>query len=254
MELYYTFVCFIFGTILGSFYNVVGYRLPKGESLLYPASHCTNCNHRLTPFELIPIFSFLLQGGKCTNCNKKISWFYPIFEMSSGILFALSYLIFGFSIEFVIAISFISMLLIIVLSDYEYMIIPDEVLIFFGLLLSIEIGIGYGWKILFFQIGQGILSFILMFLIKQFGNALFKKESMGDGDIKLMAVFGLVLGFPMAMISIFIGSFIGLPISIVLLKKKSTHIIPFGPFLSAGALIILLAQINLDWVVRLMGY
>lgn len=254
MEVYYTFVCFIFGTILGSFYNVVGYRLPKGESLLYPASHCTNCNHRLTPIELIPIFSFLLQGGKCKKCKQKISWFYPIFEMSTGVLFALSYLIFGFSIEFVIAISFISMLLIIVLSDYEYMIIPDEVLIFFGLLLSIEIGIGYGWQTLLSQIGQGILAFIIMFLLKQLGNFLFKKESMGDGDIKLMAVFGLVLGFPMAILSIFIGSIIGLPISIILLKKKSTHIIPFGPFLSAGALIILLTQINFEWLIHMMGY
>ena len=254
MEVYYAIVSFIFGTVLGSFYNVVGYRLPKGESLLYPASHCTNCNHRLTPIELIPIFSFLLQGGKCKNCKKKISWFYPIFEMSSGILFALAYVIFGFSMEFVIAITFISMLLIIVLSDYEYMIIPDEVLIFFGLLLSIEIGIGYGWQTLLSQLGQGVLAFVLMFLLKQFGNLLFKKESMGDGDIKLMAVFGLVLGFPMAVLSIFLGSFIGLPISIILLKKKSTHIIPFGPFLSAGALIILLTQINFEWLMHVMGY
>ena len=75
---------FIFGTIFGSFYNVVGYRIPKGESLLYPSSHCTKCNHKLSPLELIPIFSFLIQGGKCRKCKDKISWFYPIFEFAQN--------------------------------------------------------------------------------------------------------------------------------------------------------------------------
>jgi len=253
MEVYYLFVCFIFGTVLGSFYNVVGYRLPKGESLLYPASHCPKCNHRLTPSELVPIFSFLFQGGKCKNCKEKISWFYPIFEFVSGLLFACSYFIFGFGIEFVIALTFISMLLIIVLSDYEYMVIPDEVLICFSVFLGLELLFGYGWKIFFSMLFQGVLAFVFMFLLKQFGNFLFKKESMGDGDIKLMFVFGLVLGFPMAVFSIFIGSLIGLPISVILLKKSSSHIIPFGPFLSAGALTILLTRINFDWLLQLWG-
>ena len=87
---------FIIGTIFGSFYNVVGYRVPKGESLLYPSSHCTKCGHKLTPLELIPILSFLLLGGKCKECKNKISWFYPVFEFLSGILFMLSYIVFGF--------------------------------------------------------------------------------------------------------------------------------------------------------------
>ena len=96
MEILYTIYFFIFGTILGSFYNVVGYRLPRGESLIKPRSHCTNCNHVLTPIELIPILSFLIQGGKCKNCKQKISWFYTIFEFLTGLLFALSYIIFGY--------------------------------------------------------------------------------------------------------------------------------------------------------------
>ena len=86
---------FIVGTIFGSFYNVVGYRVPKGESLIYPSSHCTKCNHKLGMLELIPVLSFLFLGGKCKKCKDKISWFYPLFEFISGVLFALSYVVFG---------------------------------------------------------------------------------------------------------------------------------------------------------------
>ena len=122
---------FIIGTIFGSFYNVVGYRVPKGESLLYPSSHCTKCGHKLTPLELIPILSFLLLGGKCKECKNKISWFYPVFEFLSGILFMLSYIVFGFSLECLLSIVFISMLLIVIISDYQTMTIPDNILILF---------------------------------------------------------------------------------------------------------------------------
>ena len=97
MDIYYGVVIFIFGLILGSFYTVVGERLPEGKSIVTPPSHCPNCNHKLTPFELIPIISFFLQGGKCTSCKKKISWFYPIFESACGLLFLLAYLKFGFT-------------------------------------------------------------------------------------------------------------------------------------------------------------
>lgn len=249
MELYYAITFFIFGTIFGSFFNVVGYRIPKGESILYPPSHCTNCNHRLGPLELIPIISFLIQGRKCKNCHQKISWFYPIFEFSCGVLFAIAFLIFGFSMDLVIALTFISMISIIVLSDYEYMIIPDSVLIFFGSAFIIEFLIKDGWKLTLGHILEGVIAFFIMWGIKKLGDFLFKRESMGGGDIKLMFVFGLVLGAPLAIVSIFLGSVIGLPISIVLVHKNSNHEIPFGPFLSAGALILLLAQVDFPTII-----
>ena len=89
MEVYYLIVFFIFGLIFGSFFNVVGYRLPNNMSLISPSSHCTSCNHKLTPIELIPVVSWLIQGGKCKNCGSKIAIFYPIFELFTGIVFAL---------------------------------------------------------------------------------------------------------------------------------------------------------------------
>ena len=245
---------FILGTIFGSFYNVVGYRIPKGESILYPASHCPKCNHKLTSLELIPILSFLFQGGKCKNCKDKISWFYPIFEFSSGILFALSYQVFGFSLECLLSIVFISMLLIIIISDYQTMTIPDSVLIFFSILIIIIKIFIVGFDGVGIALLNGLAAFVFMFLLKLFGDFLFKKESMGGGDIKLLAVFGLTFGFPMSVIAIFLSAFIGLPISIVLLHKKSTHEIPYGPFLAVSAIIIMLLKIDINVVIKLITF
>ncbi|MDD3453622.1 MAG: prepilin peptidase [Bacilli bacterium] len=263
MVLYYTFITFIFGIVLGSFYNVVGYRIPKGESLIYPPSHCTKCNHQLGASELVPIFSYIMLGGKCKNCNSRVSLFYPIFELSSGLLFALSYLVFGFSIEFAIAITFISMLLIIIISDYQTFIIPDEVLVFFSLIILIELFIQGGFSFLISSVINGLISFVIMFIVKKTGDFMFKKESMGGGDIKLMLVFGLVLGWQMSIVSIFIASFIGLPVAVFQLMISKNHkieshdeeipdnSIPFGPFLAVAAIIILLAKIDINCISNL---
>lgn len=254
MELYYIITFFIFGITLGSFYNVVGYRLPKGESIISPPSHCTNCNHQLTAIELIPIFSYILQGGKCKNCKVKISLFYPFFEFATGALFVIAYLIFGLSIELFIALTFISMTLIIFISDYLYYIISDEVLIVSAILLMIEIFLLKGIDGLLASLFNGAVAFGIMYLIKQLGDFIFKKESMGGGDIKLLFVFGLVMGWEMSLISIFLASFIGLPISIYMLatNPNKDRIIPFGPFLCSAALIILLLKIDINVIVNLI--
>ena len=253
MEIYYAVVTFLFGICLGSFYNVVGYRLPLGQSLVTPSSHCTKCNHKLGASELVPIFSYIFLGGKCKKCSQKISLFYPIFELTTGILFVLSYLIFGASIEFFIAITFISILLIIIISDYQTMIIPDEVLIFGSILLIIEIFLLSGFNGVIESLINGIIAFVIMYLIKKLGDFLFKKESMGGGDIKIMFVFGLVLGFKMTLISIFLASFIGLPISIIVLYKKKDNIIPVGPFLATAGIIILLSQIDFNTIINFLA-
>ena len=248
MTIYYAFCFFLFGTVLGSFYNVVGYRLPKEQSLLYPSSHCTNCNHKLMPWELVPIFSFLFLGGKCSKCKQKISWFYPIFETVSGLLFMLAFLIFGFSYELLIALTFISLILIITISDYNFMIISDEVLIFFAIVLVIEIFFIYGYKILLYRIMSAIIASFIMFLLKKLGDFLFKKESMGGGDIKLLAIHGLVLGWPLALISIFVGAIVGFPVALLICLRKKEHILPFGPFLGVGAILILFSKVDINQI------
>ncbi len=255
LVIYYAIVFFIFGLIFGSFYNVVGYRLPKKESLVFPSSHCTVCNHKLGPLELIPVFSFLIQGGKCKHCKAKISWYYTIFELLTGILFMLSYLLFGFSASCFIALVLSSILVIIIISDYKYYIIPDEIIFIGAILLAIGLflkgggdfshfSISNGFHQLLISLRDGIFSFLLMYGVKIFGDFLFKKESMGGGDIKLMFLVGMVLGFPLSIITIFLASIIGLPIAFLLLLRKSTHVIPFGPFLSVATLILFFLQCN----------
>lgn len=262
MFYYYLIISFIFGITLGSFYNVVGYRVPKKQSLIYPSSHCTTCNHKLGASELVPFFSYLFQRGKCKHCGAKISLFYPIFELTTGILFALSYYIFGSIIDFFIVISFISMLLIIIISDYQMMIIPDEVLISSIIVISILIFIKGGITLLGTSLLNGIISFIIMFILKKFGDFMFKKESMGGGDIKLLFTFGLVFGWQMSVISIFIASFIALPIAIYYSVKYKNqkyieddeipeNSIPFGPFLAIAAIIIVLTKMDITMISNL---
>ena len=254
MEIYYTIVLFIFGTVLGSFYNVVGYRLPKGESLIKPSSHCPNCNHKLKAYELVPIFSFLFLGRKCSKCKQKISWFYSIFEFLTGLLFVISYWIFGFSFELLLSLTLVSVLVIVIISDYQTFTIPDEILIFGIIMISIELLIMNGFSYLIGSYINGLISFGIMFLIKIFGDVIFKKESMGGGDIKLMFLFGMVLGWEGALISIFLSSFIAFPVSLVILIIKKDHVLPFGPFLSVACLILFFTKFDISMLLNLFQY
>lgn len=235
MNLYYCLVLFIIGVFLGSLYNIIGYRLPKKEVILYPSINHPDCN-KISLIGLLPVINYFILKIKY---KKNISLLNPAIELLSGLLFLVSYLYFGFTIQCLLSITFISMLLIIIVSDYNYMIICDEVLIVFLLLILIELyfigGLGYVLKCLL----NGLVSFLIMFLIKKLGDFLFKRESMGGGDIKLLFIFGLMFGIPMAFFSIFLSAIIALPISLVLLKSNSNHEIPFGPFLSISAIILL---------------
>ncbi len=244
MDIYYGVVIFIFGLILGSFYTVVGERLPEGKSIVNPPSHCPNCNHRLGILELIPVFSFLFLGGKCKNCRSKIPVLSTIIEVLTAILFLIAYIRFGISIKLFIALIFISMLAIVIVSDIRYMVICDEVLIIGNILIFILLIINIGFKASMMSLIYGIASLLIMLSIKTLGDIIFKKESMGGGDIKLMFTFGLVLGIPSSVASIFIASFIGLPISLIMMKKNSSHELPFGPYLSIAAIILLLSGID----------
>ena len=245
MTLYYAVITFIFGLVLGSFYTVVGERMPEGKSIITPPSHCPNCGHVLKFYELIPVFSFIFLRGKCSKCKSKIPVLSTLIELLTGILFLISFLVFGISIKFFIALVFISMLMIIIVSDIRYMLIDDEILIIASILIFILSIFEYGIKDALLYVLYGVICFIVMFLIKILGDFIFKKESMGGGDIKLMFVFGLTMGIPLSIASIFLASFIGLPISLIMLKKNSSHELPFGPYLSIAAIILFLSQIDI---------
>lgn len=247
---------FIIGMIFGSFYNVVGYRLPNNMSIVFPSSHCPNCNHKLKFYELIPVLSYIFLLGKCKKCKKRISLLYPFFEIITGILFLLSYLSFGINIKFFISITFISILIIISISDIKYYIIPDEVLLVGSILIILELIINTLINNVSFINGvvlpflNGLGAFSILYLFKIFGDVVFQKESLGGGDIKLMFLIGLVLGFDMSIVTIFIASFIALPLSFISLVKNDNNVLPFGPYLSIAATIILLTNLNLDIILK----
>lgn len=251
---------FIFGLVFGSFYNVVGYRLPNNMSIAFPSSHCTNCNHKLKFYELIPVISYIFLLGKCKVCKERISFVYPFFELITGILFLLSYLVFGINLNFLISITFISILIIISISDIKYYIIPDEVLMVGSIILIIEFIINtiindltvYNGIIL--PLLNGLGSFALLLIFKMAGELLLDKECLGGGDIKLLFVIGLMLGFDMSIVTIFLASFIALPLSIISLIKNHENVLPFGPYLSIAAIIILLTKLDLNMILNYLTY
>ena len=182
---------FIIGAILGSFYLVVGTRLPLKENIITGRSRCDNCHKTLKWYELIPIISYLIQGGKCRHCHKPIKIEHLIVEIVTGILFLFGYLYFGLTIKLGIFLVITSLALIIFISDFKYMIILDSPLIISTILLIILKYFEVGLKNTFISILYGIVLFIFMYLIKLLGDKMFKRESLGGGDIKLCFIIGL---------------------------------------------------------------
>lgn len=176
---------FLFGMFIGSFYNVVALRLCKNESILFPGSHCTNCNHRLTWYELIPVFSYIGLHGKCRKCKVHISWQYPIVELLTGVLFAFSFYLYGFTLNTLISIVLSSVCIITFVTDLKYMVILDEILVISILFLSVIYYFYDGVSCLFNHLGRGLFLFLVLLLIKVFGDKAFKQESLGWGDVKI---------------------------------------------------------------------
>ena len=246
MKIYYYIMFFLLGTIFGSFLNLVGLRIPRDENITFSRSHCEICNHTLKWYELIPIISFIFLRGRCKNCKNKLSLLYPFTEIASGILFLVSYHSFGFSFNLIIALTLISTFTIVVVSDLTYLIIPDRFIIIPSIIILIITLIDKGILICLLQILYGIVSFILMYLIMILGNKLFKKESLGGADIKLMFLIGLTLDPMLTIVVLFLASIIALPISFYLLIKNKEHVIPYGPFLMIGLLIVYFTKLNIQ--------
>ena len=233
---------FILGLIVGSFCNVCIYRIPKNESIIYPASHCPKCRTTIKPVDNIPLLSYILLKGRCRNCGSKISIQYPVVELLTVIIYLIIYLIYGLSIQSLIYIILSSALIIIAFIDLNEQIVPD--------VISLP-GIGVGLILSFFV---PYLSFInsalgvvvgggIILIIALVGSMIFKKEAMGGGDVKLAAMIGAFLGWRYTIISLFLGFFLGALAGIFLILSKiksKEEMVPFGPFIALGSLITLL--------------
>ena len=244
MEFIYIIFIFIIGCIFGSFFNVVGYRVPNELSIIRPGSFCPKCKHSLKWYELIPVFSFLIQGGKCRSCKEKISIIYPVIELTTGVLFAISYFVFGFSYEFLISLLVSSFMVIVIVSDINYLIIPDEVTFFFCILVFVVKLATEGVETAILSLLSGAVLFLLMYFIMCLGNFIFKKESLGGGDVKLMFFVGLTIGPILGAFSIFLSSLIALPLSLLVYLKDKDNVIPFGPFILIATFAIILFGID----------
>ena len=238
MQIYYSVLLFIIGSVLGSFYTVLGTRAPEKKSIIKPRSHCDYCGRVLTAGELIPIISYIIQGGKCRGCKKKIDPTSTICEFFLGTTFALSYLYYGFTMNFYLLLIILSLLAIIFISDFKYMVILDSPLIVSVILVSIIKYYYLGLNNLLLSYAFGLIVFGVMFLFRIFGNMAFKKESLGGGDIKLSFLFGLISWWQLGLLSIAVGSFIAFPIALYVTSKKESTEIPFGPYLILGFLIV----------------
>jgi leader peptidase (prepilin peptidase) / N-methyltransferase len=224
---------YLYGLLLGSFFNVVGFRLPLKQSVIKPRSSCTTCGHQLEAYELIPVLSYLIQKGKCRGCQSRISPVYPSIELLTGILFATAPLVVGWSSELVLALTLISMFIIIIVSDIHYMIIPDKILIWFAGIFLLERLI---WPLIpwWDSLLGAVVGFTLLLVI-----ALVSKGGMGFGDVKLYALLGFILGFKLVLLSFFLSTLYGaviggLALFFRIVKRRQP--IPFGPFIAAGTL------------------
>ncbi len=241
---------YVIGLFLGSFYNVVGIRVPKNETLL-GRSKCPTCNHTLGAFELLPIIGYVLIGGKCKSCGNKISVKYPIIEILTALLLAFSFVVlYGNMLEYMVVVLLISLLIIVSVSDMYYQIVPDIVLIVFGIMIFTLRVIGDLTLLVNGLLGS-LLAFVFLVLISVYGKKRFGKEALGGGDIKLYLIIGLVLGYQTVLLSLTLAAIIGLLYYFIFPKQK--EYIPFVPFISAGSIIVYFyGTLFIDWYLNIL--
>ncbi len=236
-------IIFIFGIVIGSFLNVCIYRIPKKEDIVKINSHCMSCNYKLKWYDLVPIFSYICLGGRCRECKTKISIQYPIIEGLNGILYVLVVFVNGFTIESLLYCLMFSALITLSVIDFRTYEIPFGINLFILALGLIKLATDYR-NFLDYLIGFiSVSGFLyLLFLIT-------KGRGIGGGDIKLMAVSGLVLGWKCNILALAIGCIVGSIIHIIRMKvSKQDHVLALGPYLSVGITIAALwGDFLLQW-------
>lgn len=234
MLYYFSIMLFIIGIVFGSFFNVVGLRIPNKESFIKGRSYCPHCKTSLRAIDLIPIVSFLMQRGTCRYCNERISMLYPTIELFTGLLFLYSYIQFGWQPELVTALLLMSMLMILFVTDLTYMLIPNKVLLFFlpfFIIMRIVSPLTPWYDSLIGAIvGFGLLALIIIV----------SKGGMGAGDMKFFGVLGFILGWQLVLLTFFLSALFGAIIGLFLMairRVKKGQPIPFGPYIVAATIV-----------------
>ncbi|MFQ5597019.1 MAG: prepilin peptidase [Nitrospiria bacterium] len=243
-------IVLLFGLIVGSFVNVCIYRIPREESIVFPGSHCPSCQSPIRVFENIPILSFVLLKGRCRSCRTPIPWRYPLVEALHGLGFLFIVNQFGFTLQSLVYGIFLSSLIAVTFIDLSHRIVPDLItlpgMVLGVITASTVLPPGAISSIIGLLLGGG-----LFYLVAVLSLALLKKEGMGGGDIKLIAMIGAFLGWKGMLLTIFLaalsGSLVGISL-VVFQGRNRAEPIPFGPFLALGAII------SLFWENGILGW
>ncbi|MEM8961068.1 MAG: prepilin peptidase [Acidobacteriota bacterium] len=256
----------VLGLVVGSYLNVVNYRLPRGLSTVRPRSRCPRCQRAIAPWDNIPVLSYLMLRGKCRDCGMPIHWRYPLLEIVTGVLFLLSYLAFGVSIDMAVAMGFCASMVVLAVLDLEHRWLPDVVnlpLVALGLLVQLPSVFGtawiswVGWKdVLIGTIGGPLV----LLALRQIWMLLRGVPGIGLGDVKMVAAFGAILGWRGLVVALAVASFTGTLVALVAIARRRMHLgssLPFGFFLALGGLVALflgsdLMSLYAGWVRELV--
>ncbi|MDO8971008.1 MAG: prepilin peptidase [Saprospiraceae bacterium] len=239
---------FLFGSFIGSFLNVCIYRMPRELSINKPKrSFCPHCRKQVLWYDNVPFLSYLMLGGKCRFCRKPISFRYFLVEFITAAVLVVLYQFFGISAHFFVYAVLTCALVVATFIDFDFQIIPDEItlgglviaVILSGALPQLHASASRGAALL--QALYGALAGGgSIYLIGKFGEVIFKKESMGGGDVKFLAMIGAVLGWKMALLIFFLAPFFGAVVGIIAKLRRGAEVIPSGPYLSLATLLVIL--------------
>ena len=237
MSLFFEIFFFALGAAVGSFLNVLIHRIPEEQSIVFPASHCPVCGHGIRFYDNMPLISYLLLRGRCRDCGESISARYPLVEGLTAILSLMLYWKFGLSWPYLFAFIFVCALVTITFIDLDHQIIPDVISLpgipVFFLAAVFVMNLSVLDAFLGFLIGGGVLYGVAFFY-----ELLTKREGMGGGDIKLLAMIGAFLGWQSLLFVLLVSSFVGAAVGITIMivrGRDMKYAVPFGPFLSLGA-------------------
>ncbi len=243
------------GLIIGSFLNVCICRMPLEQSVVSPRSHCPQCKKTIYWYDNVPVLSYLLLGGKCRFCKKPISPIYMIVEILTATLLAFAFAQWGVGLRFLSYSILLCCLIVATFVDFKFQIIPDEVSyggMAAGLILSAVYPQLHGkaiWYMGLLSSGLGLLiGGASIYIIGIVGKIIFKKDAMGGGDVKFLAMIGAFLGWQYAILIFFIAPFFGAAVGITMKLKYKVEVIPYGPYLSLATVIVMF------WGQRILGY
>jgi leader peptidase (prepilin peptidase)/N-methyltransferase len=244
------FFGFVFGTIIGSFLNVCIHRIPQGKSIVSPPSHCPRCETPIRFYDNIPLLSFIILRGRCRKCGSPISLRYPLVEFLMGLFSLILLFRFGISTLYLIYLAFFASLTLISFIDLPCRIIPD-VISLPGIVIGLVISFLHPQLSIIDSLIGVLLGGGILYVVASVYHLVTKREGMGGGDVKLLAMIGAFIGWKGVLFTVLCSSFIGSIVGVTLMllsSADSKYAVPFGPFLSLGAIIyVLWGEAMITW-------